>query len=438
LSLKNNLFSEKPNFSFSGFEMLHALLYLCAWLFPVIASFIVALTGNTFSFVSLERQLHYLDVIGLGILIALLGGVAAFIFTILLLGFFNKTQKFSYLNKKLCFEQLIFLIALALISGFGLFKSFGMTIFEGPYMGPSEAWLNYGAWGVTYVFLTFILICHFLLCRVTTIVLFIVVTVIFLPFLICGSRIDYLSTMLGLAAYSLFYSLGGVFSRLLKTFSIITLSFAVATIIGNLRYDVNIDKASNFILFNNLNNSSDEAMHVPVPEILGFVSERKPSKPTVYLGTFGDIGSSYFQTVSLITEDNYNLPRASVQIKHYFERLLPGSFFKNRPIDVATLAPEVLGGGALHALGEGYAIKRFLGCCLMGGFFGSLIAFSIYFGRLLTAEYSPVLVTIVLFPWIILIRGGWYQFFAVLKSLEILIFILILLAFISRWRRWER
>jgi hypothetical protein len=64
-----------------------------------------------------------------------------------------------------------------------------------------------------------------------------------------------------------------------------------------------------------------------------------------------------------------------------------------------------------------------------------LIAFSIYLGRSLVVGYSSVLASSVLFPWLILVRGGWYQFFAVFKALEIVIFILILLLLLRRFRR---
>lgn len=415
----------------SGNEMVHSAIYLIAWLFPVIASFLVALSGRLFSYVSPKWQLHNLDIVGLSILTALFGGMSAVIATIYLINFFDLRIKLKTLNKKQFTAQTTLIVVLALVSGFGLYKSFGGSILENAYRGANVTWLGYGAWSVTFIFLVFILISEFLLRRVSTTVLLGVVTVLFFPFLISGSRIDYFSVMLGLAAYKYFYSDGRIFSRIIQASSIIALALFVSNLIGNIRYQVTINSALNFHYFRDISLPINESIIEKSPASL----ENKTVNSGFYLSTLGDIGASHFQIVGLIENGEFQPPDAGEQIKAYFERLLPGTFFANRPVDVATLAPENIGGGALHALGEGYAINRLFGCGLMGAVFGSLIAFSIYLGRSLVVEYSPVLASLVLFPWLILVRGGWYQFFALIKTLEIIIFILILLMLLRRFCR---
>jgi hypothetical protein len=118
----------------------------------------------------------------------------------------------------------------------------------------------------------------------------------------------------------------------------------------------------------------------------------------------------------------------------YLMRLLPGPFFAERPHDFMLRLPEVIGGGALHSIGEAYLIFGFFGCAFMGAIFGMLIAISTFSSRYLTFSRSPILWVVFLFPWLLLIRGGWYQFFAILKSIEVLS-ILVLAWVIVGWVR---
>ena len=115
----------------------------------------------------------------------------------------------------------------------------------------------------------------------------------------------------------------------------------------------------------------------------------------------------------------------------YLERLLPGPFFPDRPGDLAALLPEKIGGGALHSLGEAYLIGGMFGCLSLAALFGALAALSIFFGNRLKHSWSSAHFVVFLFPWLLLIRGGWYQLFSILKSMEIFFAICICLVTIG-------
>ena len=72
-------------------------------------------------------------------------------------------------------------------------------------------------------------------------------------------------------------------------------------------------------------------------------------------------------------------------------------------------------------------ISGLSGCALIGAVFGALIAVSIFASKNFRPTRSPILWILFVFPWLLLIRGGWYQFFSILKSLEILLLLLSLL-----------
>lgn len=149
-----------------------------------------------------------------------------------------------------------------------------------------------------------------------------------------------------------------------------------------------------------------------------------------YLSTFGDLGASVFQVVGL--EQVHGVIGLGSAMLSYTARLLPGPFFSNRPNDFWLQLPELIGGGALHPLGEGYLISGLSGCALIGAVFGVLIAISIFASGHLRSTRSPILWMVFAFPWLLLIRGGWYQFFSILKSLEILLLFISILLIISR------
>jgi hypothetical protein len=111
----------------------------------------------------------------------------------------------------------------------------------------------------------------------------------------------------------------------------------------------------------------------------------------------------------------------------YFLRLIPGFILQNRPGDFAFLGLINFGGGALHAIGEGFLISKMFGVLFVSFIFGLLGAFSGFFAEQFKKNPSAFSWFAFAFPWLILIRGGWYQFFAVFKGLEIFVIFLLLL-----------
>lgn len=150
-----------------------------------------------------------------------------------------------------------------------------------------------------------------------------------------------------------------------------------------------------------------------------------------YLSTIGDIGVSVFQIVGILQEQMHLAIGMGEAILSYALRLLPGPLFANRPEDFAAQLPEAIGGGALHPLGEGYLIFGLWGCAFVGAIFGVLIAFAILAGRHYRSSRSPLSLILFMLPWLLLIRGGWYQFFALIKSIELLLLLLLALTIVG-------
>ena len=383
-------------------EMAIVFLYLVAWLFPVIASWSVAVIGFSFSYVSPQWQNKNIDIVGMCILVALASGtfVAAVVLSCL-----KKMPSYKWLNvltHQLNGAQRIFLVVVLLISAVGLFKSFDGSIFEKGYTGPSVIWLGYGAWSVTFLLSLNLLIGNILATRSFHLVIVIILSVIFLPFLLSGSRIDFLSTMLALIASILILENKQLKNRVLTILAIFFWSTLTSVFIGMARYTV-YDPA------------------------LIFHKVRPDEGGMLYLSTFGDLGASVFQVVGLVREQVHEVIGLDSAVLSYATRLLPGPFFSNRPSDFWVQLSESIGGGALHSLGEGYLISGLSGCALIGAVFGALIAVSIFASKNFRPTRSPILWILFVFPWLLLIRGGWYQFFSILKSLEILLLLLSLL-----------
>lgn len=388
----------------SAIQIAVVVLFLGAWLFPVITSWGVAVLGRHFSFVAPHFQNQNLDIVGICILVALASGIVV---AITVLSFLSKMPRFqlsSMIMRHLNGAQRIFLASITLIAAVGLFKSFGGTMFEKSYGGPSVVWLGYGAWSVTFLLSLNLLLGDFLSTRPFRPVVVIAISAVFLPFLLSGSRIDFLSSMLVLIAYMLVLHEAKFKFRVLGAISILAWVVVIASLVGQARY-VFYEPSLKF------------TPSIPVSAV----------DDMIYLSTIGDVGVSVFQVVGLVQDQMQHFVGMGTAILTYAARLLPGPFFANRPGDFWPQPSEPIGGGALHSLGESYLILGLGGCALMGATFGVLIAVSVSAGNYFRSARTPISWIIFAFPWLLLIRGGWYQFFAILKSIEILFLLLLLL-----------
>lgn len=410
---RTSLYLKRPSLS----EVVTVALFLLLWLAPVIAAWGVSTSGRLFSFVAPNWQNQNAHIVGVGILTALATGVAIALFVIT--GLNEKWRPLPWVSpgRTINHGQRLFLIGAALVAAIGLFLSFDGTIFEKSYSGPSIAWLGYGAWSVTFLFLLGLLVGDYFFTRPFRARMVPLITVIFLPFLLSGSRIDFLSFMGALAVYIIFLHAGKLPMRIFGAAATLVWAGGVAIIIGTARY-FSHDVAS--------------------PAII------QPSVPIVmtdrmfYLSTFGDIGVSVFQVVGILQEQIHLAIGMGDALLSYATRLLPGPIFANRPGDFATQLSEPIGGGALHPLGEGYLIFGLWGCAFVGAIFGVLIALSILAGRHYRFSRSPVSLILFMLPWLLLIRGGWYQFFALMKSIEILMLLLLVLTIVGwLWKKYS-
>lgn len=182
-------------------EVVIVVVFLLAWLAPVIAAWGVSTSGHLFSFVAPNWQNQNADIVGMGILVALASGIAAALFVLTNLNGMWRLQWLDRSPRTMDYGQRLFLIAATLVAAVGLFLSFDGTIFEKSYSGPSVVWLGYGAWSVTFLFLLGLLVGDYFASRPFRAWMVPVITMAFLPFLLSGSRIDFLSFMLALAVY---------------------------------------------------------------------------------------------------------------------------------------------------------------------------------------------------------------------------------------------
>lgn len=391
-------------------EVIWSIFFLLAWLFPVIASWLVALSGLRFSYVGQNWQLSNIDVVGYSIALSLFSGVISAIIVLIVMSCTLKLSRQLDTKKRLHRTQLLFIMVIALLSGVGVFKSFGGTVFDKAYSGPTTAWLGYGAWSVTYSISLSILVGELLLGRFALGVVILFVTLAYIPLLLCGSRIDYVSLMLGLSCYIYCVSRDGLWVRLFKSVVIVAIAISVYFFVGNIRYQ-------NFKIPEDLS----QALLGMGLKSSKHVQEEKIDM--LYLSTVGDVGASFFQVVGLIENGAFTKVGATKAVDNYLERLLPGPFFKDRPGDLSGLLPEPIAGGTLHSLGEGYLIAGYVGCVFISAIFGTIAAASIFFVRYLKYAWAPTLFVVFLFPLLLLIRGGWYQIFSIFKSLEIFLII---------------
>jgi hypothetical protein len=398
-------------------------LFLIAWLSPVILSLLVASQGLRFSGQGINWQDRNIVLVGKCVLLALIAGMVFGIAMNLVLKRFNwnpaNVLKFDILSK----WQNVFLFAFMMVSGLGLWKSFGGMIFQKAYEGPVVSWLDYGAWSVTFLICLCLLFGNSLAKRGWHWAIFFISCLLFVPFLLSGGRMDFMSFLLIMAIHTLVFSKRSLLMRTVNGLLILALGFFVCTAIAQLRS----------VVFSTILES--------VKLGRGFVTTVQAVYESTYhclvckkgsnyfdLSTLGDSGVSVFQTVGLIQQHTVSELGLYKAVINYSGRLLPGPIFHERPLPLILnlYDTEHIGGGAFHAIAEGYYIMGLGGCLVIGVFFGFLGMVSGWGSTLFLRKPCALHWIIFAFPWLILIRGGWYDFFAVFKTAEILVFVLSL------------
>lgn len=423
-----------------------SILFLIVWLFPIIACWLVAFSGLRFSYAAQNWQMSNIDIVGYSIVLSFLSGLLAAIMVLIMLARVLNVYQFRDIGSRLCGIQWVFILVVASLSGIGVFKSFGGTVFDKAYSGATTAWWGYGAWSVTYEIALCILVGEMLSRRLVLSAAVCFVTLAYLPILLCGSRIDYFSLMLALSAYIFYLSTDRFRLRFFKSSAIVTISILVCFFVGNIRYQ-------NFKVPESLSQAtlgvglkSNQRINSGNQSITDLNYSSGVIKPDMfYLSTVGDVGASFFQIVGLVENGDSIMVGAPNAINNYLERLLPGPFFKDRPGDLSGVLPESVAGGTLHPLGEAYLIAGYIGCSVVSAILGAIVAASVFCARHLKYSWSPTAFVLFLFPWLLLIRGGWYQFFSIFKSLEIIFIFtagLVIIEFLKKhcwgknlWRR---
>ncbi len=395
------IFSLKPAY-------LIPFLYVLVWIAPIIFSTILSLFGFNFSYIGREWQQQNIFLI---ILIEILSFFSAIFAGLIFYKFFSRYLVNLLNHNKLLFTKslksisLIFYTFALGISGIGLFKSFGGTSFTVNYTGPIYTWLGVGAWNSIYLISLGFIFGNFFVKYGMNFKLIIFCFLCFTPALICGSRIDFLSFIAAINLTILFLANMKILHRIVSVLIISAFSFCICIYISQLRYT-----------------------YVNFSEVLLFpavITEKK----MFYMSTFGDISSSLFELIGRIESHQISFVGIFEFINNYFIRLVPGFILNNRPGDIAnSLTNSNIGGGAVHALADGYLASGFIGCFIVSFFIGFLGALSGFFSERYKKFPSAYNWLFFAFPWLFLVRGGWYQFFAFFKSLEIL-FIFMLATF---------
>lgn len=325
---------------------------------------------------------------------------------------FKSLSKLSFVNDKtkITTENFV-LIVILIVSYYGLLKSFPGSLFSFKYNGPTDAWLGVGAWSVIFLFSLELALFIFVGFRNIFTVRIPIITLIFLPILFRGSRIDFLSLILSEIMAYIFISPYKYKRKLIVVASIFLIVISISFFIGAVRSSVN-DNASSI--------NSGLMTHAQF-----FKKSREEN--IFYIPNLGDIGASVYQAIdakeTIAQVSNLGLYDLLV---NYSQRMLPSFLLINRPHDVYSDMRVSLGGGALHSFGEGYFFARFLGVVFVGAIFGLLCAISFYAKKFLK---QPLGWIVFIAPWMVMIRSGWYQFFSFFKILE-LVFVIFLSAYL--------
>jgi hypothetical protein len=391
-------------------EIAFLISYILLWIFPILISLIAALSGNYFSYGGVEWQLINLKSI---FLILLLSFVTSLIASIIFLKSSQKKWKPKKKKNNIKIYKYIFLFILAIFSLTGLFFSFGGTIFEKAYSGQNFSWLGIGAYNVVFD-IVFFVISIAILKRYGIFAHIFLNTLIFLPILICGSRIDFISVQLAISFFIVFVRKNTLKRNFFDLFFLLIWVFTISQIVGQVRNQFAEAKTTVGATTYSLENLSNP----PIAYI--------PSEKIFYLGTFGNIGLSFFQVYGLLNSNPELTVGFKKAIADYSIRLIPGTILENRPNDFSGTLPEIIGVGATHSLAEGYLIKNLPGVFLVSIFFGILAGFS----QLAITKYEKFnsIENCILFsfPLIMLIRSGWYQLFSIFKAASFIVALLLI------------
>ena len=406
------------------------LLYLIAWLFPIVISYIISSFGYNFSYTGSEWQQKNNNVVLGCLMVATLTYIVICIIVFKYIKKINIVNFFDKYEFNLDNPKLIYLTTVLLISGYGLYSSFEGNIFQKIYNGPVKVWLSYGAWSVTYS-LIILLITFKYIRKIKPISIYLLITVLFIPFLMCGSRIDYLSSIIPLIVYLLSTR------KIVQAISIALVTITVIVYIGNIRYTYNketnsIDlssatdiKKQNFHYIDNLNINNS---HLNTSDI-----NNTKKTPILYISTIGDIGASIYQVIGLKHKHEIEDFGLMNTLKVYILRLIPGSFNIKRPNDIVNIVPESIGGGSLHSIAEAYLIKKYIGVILYSAAEAFMACLSLMCLSLLNKNKNSYLKWLIfVLPWFMIIRSGWYQFYSIIKTIEIIFFYIILFLIIYK------
>ena len=379
------------------------------WLFPVGASWLVATSGNFFSFVGQHWQNKNVELVFSALIISV---VSATLTALMVIKFCPNSKVEGKRNAFLAITnaQLVFFGLLAVLSGLGLFLSFGGTIFERAYGGAEKSWLGNGAWSISYLVSIYIISVN-LVEKSSIFYANIFTSLAFAPILLSGSRIDYVSVQLAIICYYLFINKKNIKNRCLWALGVAVWTVIVAHVIGTFR-----NMHAQAIDYSNL-------LDFPVKNI---------NSTFVNLSTFGDIGASVFQLIGLLEEVPSRMVGLEDALTVYAARLLPGPLFPGRPSGFFVQFSESIGNGATHSLAEGYLISGIFGIMMVSLIIGIFLGFSVVAGRSYRINCSLSSLIIFSFPWLLLIRGSWYQFFAFFKAAEVVMVIFISIV-ILKW-----
>lgn len=298
------------------------------------------------------------------------------------------------------------------VSYYGLIFSFPSSILDANYNGANKTFLGIGAWSVICLFsLQFLLTMFFKISEYPYFRLFVCV-VIFIPVLYYGSRIDFVSLLMAeLIGYS-FISSSKVKAKLLYfCTNIITVVF-VCIIIRGVRYQH--DYESNMV-------------RQVFEQQVQYAADQYDEK-VIYLSTIGDIGTSVYQAVDARNQTKIGKESNLANVfSNYTYRLLPGGIFNDRPIDIYITNGLILGNGALHSSGEGYLYFGNVGTILVSLILGAFAAISYRCKELYLINRDPLLWLVFIAPSLLIVRGGWYQFFSIFKGIELLLLMVFIL-----------
>lgn len=375
--------------------------------FPVVVAYFFGINGYKISAIGSQFILDYNNVVLKVIFWAMLTLITtAFVFSIFLKKTITEKIKISKL------EVFIYLLV-CIFSYIGLLKSFSGFIFEASYAGPKHAWLGVGAWSLIFIFSFQFLLTAFYDIRNVPYKRLIIIFIIFTPVLLSGSRIDFISFILFEIIAFLFFNKSRTKQKV-KYLSILFLSvLIVSTTIGWLRY-------------------SKEG-HVSLSQQSDYIANSY-QKNIVYLSTIGDLGTSMYQSIEYVSKSEDRSVNFFSLLSNYSIRMLPGFLFVGRPADVWVSTGINFGGGALHSFGEGYLFSEFFGVIFVCFIFGVCVFFSYRHKEAFFQNRDPLDWLIFAFPWMLIVRSGWYQFFSIFKGMEILMLFIFVSYCLRRYK----